>query len=161
MSQAMYDVKLLLSLKQGMCPICFRPLPFAWDSLTRIGDGHHVIVRRGAFEDDLLWVPENIVLVHHSCHMREGQATIHECAMLIRRFGGTSEIEKWHYNLPWRGREGGFPAAWITATKYYGLGSVIKCPRCGVFSLHSPITGQALSLQEPGVCWNCFNLTGA
>jgi hypothetical protein len=151
----MYDVKFHLSLTQTRCPICFRPLPF--EGLTRVGDGHHVLVRRGAFPDDLLWVTENIVLVHHSCHMREGQATIHECAMLLQRFGGPPHINLWHNSLPWKsGRPDSFPGAWYTAARYFGHQSTERCSACGSYEMHNVTTGQPARAGERSVCWRCF-----
>jgi hypothetical protein len=158
MSPSMYSVKLKLSLTQKMCPICFRALPFEWGSMTRVGDGHHVLVRRGAFEDELLWATENIVLLHHSCHMSEGQATIHECAMLLDRFGGPEVIDLWHRSLPWK-EPRTYPAAWHTATRYFGKESYAVCPRCGERRVHDLTTGAPA--RESGVCWHCFNLTSS
>lgn len=151
-----YRLALQLSTSQRTCPVCLRSL--VRRGMYSIGDMHHVFVRRGPIgNDDSLWVPENIALVHHACHMDRGSFNIHAAAMIARRCG-VPAIEKWLESLPFRVP----PDAHSSFFEYKRLAqmeSVDRCRQCGFRTLHHPTSGSPQILPGLHVCWRCFSLT--
>ena len=88
---AMYKTKLHLSHTQSRCPVCLNPL-------MGMGDGHHVLVRRGSYPPELLYVPQNVRLVDHTCHMERGSFNTHAIAMILGEYD-LNELGEWLYTL--------------------------------------------------------------
>ena len=59
------------------CPLCSRPISRRWRDYA--WDAHEYLVKRHSVpkaKQHLIFVPENVVPLHHSCHVQRGQTAI-------------------------------------------------------------------------------------
>jgi len=86
-----------LILNQKTCPACGARL-YRDDEKF---DLHHLWHRRLKQIDDLLWVPINISMVCHRCHVPETEELNYKCAVQKFRMGFTpSMVVGWLRGLP-------------------------------------------------------------
>ena len=79
------------------CPWCQEPIEEGFDL-------HEYLVKRSAVpldKQDLIMVPENLVPVHHDCHMKAGQSVemTRACLYAACRICGASDVGRWYASL--------------------------------------------------------------
>ena len=94
--------RILWKLQAGRCPVCLQMLDY-----SRLMDVHECIVTKGdvqSWPDSWKFLINNVyncIVPHRECH-RHGDRERwwgYKCIMF-----GKEEMEKWYYNLPFRGK---------------------------------------------------------
>jgi hypothetical protein len=100
---------------QKTCPVCGRKL-FKNDEVF---DLHHLWHRRLKQIDSLLWVPINITMLCHRCHVPETPEMNFKCAMQKFRMGfSPKQVRIWLSDLPLKVAPG-LPRFFVRAEEEY------------------------------------------
>jgi hypothetical protein len=91
--------------------------PWCGEETTDYFDAHEYLVKRSGLNKkyhDLIMVPENVVPVHHHCHMAHGQTKemTRRCLYYVARSLGADRIGRWYVSL-WQEHGLGVKKGWL------------------------------------------------
>lgn len=155
--------RLLLRFQHEPCAGC-------WDSWKTRGQpknhAHHGLVRRMKPIDHLLWHENNILALHHACHVPETEQLRFNSALIlsVRHYTyhkeGPKALIRWVEDLPTKVRLAP-PAALMRVATLWDLQSALECPYCGKHHVHYrhefyaniPVPN---NYSQAVVCWRCL-----
>ena len=84
------------------CPLCSRPISRRWRDYA--WDAHEYLVKRHSVpkaKQHLIFVPENVVPLHHACHMQRAQTTVarEKCLEYAVHHLGAERIAAWYHRI--------------------------------------------------------------
>lgn len=155
---ARYIVKHELLSLGSPCPGCWQPIN------ERDGSFHHALLREGhgftTQQKVLLYDRRNGCLVHHKCHMAEGELFRRNCAIIICQRETPLEVQKFLGLANAIIRDATPPPIWIQVMDSWDDHSAKACPACGQHAVHVYLGGDAWqgnALKGSGlVCWRCL-----